>query len=57
MHIDAIEAILKPRATAADQTPAGKPGTSVAAGLTLDTAQVEQLRTHLAELRKAIEKK
>ena len=55
-HIDAIEAILKPRATASAQTPAGTPGTT-ATGLTLDPTQVEQLRTHLAELRKAIEKK
>lgn len=57
VHIDAIEAILKPRATASAQTPAGTPGTLAATGLTLDPSQVEQLRTHLAELRKAIEKK
>jgi hypothetical protein len=57
VHIDAIEAILKPRATASAQTPAGTPGTTAATGLTLDPAQVEQLRTHLVELRKAIEKK
>jgi hypothetical protein len=54
VHIDAIEAILKPRATASAQTPAGA---TAATGLTLDPTQVEQLRTHLAELRKAIEKK
>ena len=57
VHIDAIEAILKPRATASAQTPVGTPGTTAATGLTLDPAQVEQLRTHLVELRKAIEKK
>jgi hypothetical protein len=57
VHIDAIEAILKPRATASAQTPAGTPGTAAATALTLDPAQVEQLRTHLAELRKAIERK
>ena len=57
VHIDAIEAILKPRATASAQTPVGAPGTTAATGLTLDPAQVEQLRTHLVELRKAIEKK
>jgi len=57
VHIDAIEAILKPRATSSAQTPAGTPGTTAATGLTLDPTQVEQLRTHLAELRKAIEKK
>jgi hypothetical protein len=57
VHIDAIEAILKPRAMASAQTPAGTPGTLAATGLTLDPSQVEQLRTHLAELRKAIEKK
>jgi hypothetical protein len=57
VHIDAIEAILKPRATASAQTPASTPGTTAATGLTLDPTQVEQLRTHLAELRKAIEKK
>jgi hypothetical protein len=57
VHIDAIEAILKPSATAAAQTPAGTPGTTAATALTLDPAQVEQLRTHLAELRKAIERK
>ena len=57
VHIDAIEAILKPRATASAQTPVGAPGTTAATGVTLDPAQVEQLRTHLVELRKAIEKK
>jgi hypothetical protein len=57
VHIDAIEAILKPAAPASAQTPAGTPGTTAATGLTLDPTQVEQLRTHLAELRKAIEKK
>ena len=57
VHIDAIEAILKARATASAHTPAGTPGTTAATGLTLDPAQVEQLRTHLAELRKAIERK
>ena len=57
VHIDAIEAILKPRATASAQTPAGTPGTTAATALTLDPAQVEQLRTHLSELRNAIERK
>jgi hypothetical protein len=57
VHIDAIEAILKPGATASAQTPAGTPATTAATSLTLDPTQVEQLRTHLAELRKAIEKK
>jgi hypothetical protein len=57
VHIDAIEAILKSRATASAQPPVGTPGATTATGLTLDPAQVEQLRTHLVELRKAIEKK
>jgi hypothetical protein len=57
VHIDAIDTILKPRATASAQTPVGTPGTTTATGLTLDPAQVEQLRAHLAELRKAIERK
>lgn len=57
VHIDAIEAILKPRAPASALTPAGTPRTTAATGLTLDPTQVEQLHTHLAELRKAIEKK
>jgi hypothetical protein len=51
-HVDAIEAILNARASGSAQAPAANTG-----GITLDTAQVEQLRSHLAELRKALEKK
>ena len=57
VHIDAIDAIRKPGATTSAQTPVGTPGTTAGTGLTLDPTQVEQLRTHLVELRKAIEKK
>lgn len=49
-HVDAIEAILNARAAGSTQAPAS-------GGITLDTAQVEQLRSHLAQLRKALEKK
>jgi hypothetical protein len=45
-HLDAIEAILN-----------GSGQASAASGLTLTSAQVEQLRTHLKEVRKALEKK
>ncbi len=47
-HLDAIEAIL-------NAPPAS--GQAATSGLTLNTTQVEQLRTHLAEIRKALDKK
>ena len=47
-HLDAIEAILN----------APRPPVRLAtSGLTLKSTQVEQLRTHLAEIRKALDKK
>ena len=51
-HIEAIEAILNgasPAGTSGAATPAAKPGT-------LDRAQVEQIRKHLADLRKELNK-
>ena len=58
-HIQAIEAILNANASgAAGAAPTGTAGTSAAAaGLVLDKAQVEQLKTHLAELRRIIDQK
>lgn len=57
-HIDAIEAILSGR-SAATSTPGATAtaGASAAASITLDRAQLEQIRMHLAELRKIVEKK
>jgi hypothetical protein len=54
-HIEAIEAILNGRAS----TTAGTSGSADAnrpasAPSTLDRAQIEQLRTHLNELRRAL---
>jgi hypothetical protein len=45
-HIEAIEAILN----------GGSPTAKPAAGGTLDRAQIEQIRTHLAQLRKELDK-
>ena len=59
-HIQAIEAILSANtAGAAGATAtAGTTGTSAAAaGLVLDKAQVEKLKTHLTELRRIIDQK
>ena len=65
-HIEAIEAIVNGRSgssTSSSSTGAPNPtgttgsSTSAASGITLDRTQVEQIRMHLAELRKAIEKK
>ena len=47
-HVDAIEAIL-------NAPPAS--GQAATSGLTLNSTQVEQLRTHLAEIRKALDRK
>ena len=62
-HIEAIEAILSGRdPSASSTTPGATPGSAGTTGsagskLTLERAQVEQIRMHLAELRKAVEKK
>jgi mucin-6/19 len=62
-HIEAIEAILSGREpSASSSTPGATPGSAGTTGsagskLTLERAQVEQIRMHLAELRKAVEKK
>jgi hypothetical protein len=62
-HIEAIEAILSGRdPSASSSTPGATPGSAGTTGsagskLTLERAQVEQIRMHLAELRKAVEKK
>jgi hypothetical protein len=64
-HVDAIEAILgaQSAAQAAAQSTAGTtsttpgaPRTTTSPDMTLTQAQLEQLRTHLSELRKLIEK-
>ena len=54
-HIEAIEAILNGRSarTGTSGSTASKPA---AAASTLDRAQIEQIRTHLSELRKALNK-
>jgi hypothetical protein len=59
-HIQAIEAILSANAGASANptATAGTTGTSAAAaGLVLDKAQVEQLKSHIAELRRLIDQK
>jgi hypothetical protein len=57
-HIEAIEAILNGRTTASSDSPAGTAGGaggSRATGPTsLDREQIEKLRTHVAELRRAL---
>jgi hypothetical protein len=59
LHITAIEAILTPRpasavGTAGPPTPATSLGTPL---LTIDRTQLETLKTHLAELKRLMEKK
>jgi hypothetical protein len=55
-HIEAIEAILN--GTGAAPATVGTSGTKSGTGsLTLDRAQVEQLKMHLSELKKLAEKK
>jgi hypothetical protein len=58
-HINAIEAILTPRAAApVGTTGTTAPATSVGTPLvTIDRAQLETLKTHLAELKRLMEKK
>lgn len=61
-HIEAIEAILNGRsgasATASGSTTGGATGTSgSASSVTLDSSQLEQIRMHLSQLRRAVEKK
>jgi hypothetical protein len=53
-HVEAIETILNSRTTAAGT--AGTTGSTTAAGatVTLDKAQTEQIRMHLAELKKLL---
>jgi hypothetical protein len=62
-HIDAIEAILNGRSGSSNPTPGasanaptGTTGTTTG-NITLNQSQVEEIRMHLAELRKAAEKK
>lgn len=61
IHIDAIEAILAAQAaspataTATPSTP-GAPRSATSTGVTLTPEQIDQLRDHLAELRKLIQK-
>lgn len=66
-HIEAIEKILSGRSPAsstttgsaagATGTTGAAAGTSTASGITLDRAQLEQIRMHLTELRKVVDKK
>jgi hypothetical protein len=51
-HIDAIEAILYGRSSSSSGGAAGASGAS--APKSLDRAQIEQIKTQLAELRKAL---
>jgi hypothetical protein len=62
-HIDAIEASLNGRSGSSNPTPGasanaptGTTGTTTG-NITLNQSQVEEIRMHLAELRKAAEKK
>ena len=63
-HIDAIEAILSGRSSSSSSSagattgnaPAGTTGTTTG-NITLNQSQVEEIRMHLAELRKAVDKK
>ena len=59
-HIEAIEAILSGRSASSSattgNTPAGTTGTTTG-NVTLNQSQVEEIRMHLAELRKAVDKK
>jgi hypothetical protein len=58
-HIEAIETILKGSSTPGATTgnaPAGTTGTTTGS-ITLNQSQVEEIRMHLAELRKAVDKK
>lgn len=53
-HIEAIEAILNGRASdAKSDSPAGTSGRATSA-TSLDRAQIEQIKQHLTELRRAL---
>jgi hypothetical protein len=64
-HIQAIEAILNGRSSSStsptDATtanaPAGTTGTTTTGSITLNQSQLQEIRMHLAELRKAVDKK
>jgi hypothetical protein len=51
-HIEAIEAILNGRATGS--SPSATAGTTGATATSLDREKIEQIKTHLAELRRAL---
>jgi len=59
-HIEAIEAILNGRSSASSSTtgnaPAATTGAATTGTITLNQSQVEEIRMHLAELRKAVKK-
>ena len=59
-HIEAIEAILNGRSSASSSTtgnaPAATTGAATTGNITLNQSQVEEIRMHLAELRKAVKK-
>jgi hypothetical protein len=54
-HIDAIEAILNGTSPAGTTGSTAKPGATTGAPSSLNRAQIDQIRTHLTELRRAIE--
>jgi hypothetical protein len=64
-HIQAIEAILNGRSSSSTSptdaptanAPAGTTGATTTGSITLNQSQLEEIRMHLAELRKAVDKK
>ena len=61
-HIDAIEAILNGRSSSSStgattgNAPTATTGAATTGSITLNQSQLEEIRTHLAELRKAVKK-
>lgn len=55
-HIEAIEAILNGGSSAVGTTGSANKNTKPSSAGTLDRAQIEQIRTHLSQLRKELDK-
>jgi hypothetical protein len=55
-HIAAMEAIIGMQQTAPGTSGTTAPPASATGGVTLTTSQIQQLRTHLAELRRLTQK-